>query len=81
MFALIVDSGKHISIDALADAVLALSGVELAICREKSRVGDIKDSYADISKAKHVLGYKPQISLNNGLRLLLKEGSDVKTVG
>lgn len=35
--------------------------------------GDIKDSYADISKAKEFLGYAPKVSLKEGLRNLLNE--------
>ena len=40
---------------------------------EKPRAGDIKDSYADISKAKRLLGYEPKVSLREGLLMLLKE--------
>ena len=32
------------------------------------RPGDIRRSWADISKAKNVLGYEPQLSLEDGLR-------------
>jgi UDP-N-acetylglucosamine 4-epimerase len=32
-----------------------------------SRVGEIKDSFADISKTKRVLGYSPEISLAEGI--------------
>ena len=35
--------------------------------------GDIKDSYADITKAKKFLGYEPKVSLRDGLRALLEE--------
>jgi len=37
------------------------------------RIGDIKDSCSDILEAKKVLGYKPQVLLRDGLRILLKE--------
>jgi len=40
---------------------------------EKPRAGDIKDSYADISKAKKLLGYEPRVCLRDGLRVLLEE--------
>lgn len=33
----------------------------------KYRVGDIRHCYADISKARRVLGYEPQVSLEEGL--------------
>jgi dTDP-L-rhamnose 4-epimerase len=33
----------------------------------KYRVGDIRHCFADISKARQVLGYEPQVSLEEGL--------------
>jgi nucleoside-diphosphate-sugar epimerase len=36
------------------------------------RMGDIRHSYADISKARKVLGYNPKVSLENGLAKLVK---------
>lgn len=68
-----VGSGKPTSINMLAKTVLELAGVDLMIRYEKSRVGDIKDIYADISKAKKLLGFEPKVSLRDGLRLLLEE--------
>ena len=68
-----VGSGKPTSIKTLAKTVLDLAGKNLEIKYEKSRTGDIKDSYADISKAKKLLGYAPKVSLSDGLRALMKE--------
>ena len=68
-----IGSGKPTSIDELAKTVLELAGVDLEIRYEKSRAGDIKDSYADISKAKKLLGYEPKVSLKAGLQALLEE--------
>jgi UDP-glucose 4-epimerase len=68
-----VGSGKPTSINELAKTILELAGVDLEIRYEKPRAGDIKDSYADISKAKKFLGYEPKISLRDGLRVLLEE--------
>jgi len=68
-----IGSGKPTSINELAKTVLELVGVDLKICYEKSRAGDIQDSYADISKAKKFLGYEPKVSLRDGLQALLEE--------
>jgi UDP-glucose 4-epimerase len=68
-----IGSGTPISISELAKTVIELSGADLAISYEKPRFGDIKDSYADISKAKKLLGYTPKISLKDGLKSLLDE--------
>ncbi|MGD0644417.1 MAG: SDR family NAD(P)-dependent oxidoreductase [Candidatus Bathyarchaeia archaeon] len=68
-----VGSGKPTSINELAKTILALAGVDLMIRYEKPRAGDIKDSYADISKAKKLLGYAPHVCLRDGLWALLEE--------
>ncbi len=68
-----IGSGKPTSINELAKTVLDLTGVDLKIRYESSRAGDIRNSYADISKAKKLLGYEPKNSLRAGLRALLEE--------
>jgi UDP-glucose 4-epimerase len=68
-----IGSGKHTSINELAKTIMELAGVNSEISYEKSRSGDIKDSYADISKAKMLLGYEPKVSLRDGLQSLLEE--------
>ncbi len=67
-----VGSGKPTSVNELAKTILELADVDLDICYESSRVGDIKDSYADISKAQKYLGYAPKVSLRDGLCVLLE---------
>ncbi len=52
-------------------AVMAESDPEVAavaIAHAPERVGDIRDSLADVSKAKEQLGYFPEVSLSEGLR-------------
>jgi len=68
-----VGSGIPTSINELAKTMLELAGLDLDIRQEEYRVGDIKYSYADISKAKKFLGYVPMVTLREGLRTLLKE--------
>ncbi|MCW3995877.1 MAG: SDR family NAD(P)-dependent oxidoreductase [Candidatus Bathyarchaeota archaeon] len=68
-----IASGKPTSINELAKTLLELTGTDLEVIYESPRTGDIKDSYADISKAKKLLGYKPKVSLPDGLRDLLKQ--------
>jgi len=70
--------GKPTSVYELAQTVLALVGLDAAISYEKPRLGDIKDSYANISKAEKLLGYTPAVSLVNGLRALLEEKVVIK---
>jgi UDP-glucose 4-epimerase len=66
-----IGSGKPTRICDLAKTVLQLTGVRSKICYEKPRSGDIKDSYADISKVQKLLNYNPKVSLRDGLRELL----------
>jgi len=68
-----VGSGKPTSINELAKTILELAGVDLEIFHESSRAGDIKESYADVSKARKFLGFEPKVSLRDGLSVLLEE--------
>jgi UDP-glucose 4-epimerase len=68
-----VGFGEPTSIDDLAMVVLDLMGSEVEVVHDEPRLGDIKFSYADISKAEKLLGYKPTISLRDGLCTLLAE--------
>jgi UDP-glucose 4-epimerase len=68
-----IGSGNAISINELAETILELSGAETTVSHAAPRAGDIKNSYADISKAKKLLGYQPKFSLKKGLAALLAE--------
>jgi UDP-glucose 4-epimerase len=66
-------SGKEITINELANCVIKVTEhPDSAIAHEISRPGDVLRLCADSSKAKNLLGFEPEISLENGLRLLLE---------
>jgi UDP-glucose 4-epimerase len=67
--------GEPTSINELAKTFLELSGLDLKISNEAAREGDIRQSYADTSKAKLLLGYTPKVCLRKGLYNLLFEKS------
>jgi len=68
-----VATGKQTTINQLAQALLNLTGkTSLQPTHTEPRQGDIKHSYADISKAKRVLGYEPKITLKEGLNALVE---------
>jgi nucleoside-diphosphate-sugar epimerase len=45
-----------------------LVGGNLTPVYEESRQGDVRDSQADITKARELLGYQPTVSFEEGLR-------------
>ena len=66
-------TGRPTRIDELAKTIIDLGGAKsLEPELQPARPGDIKDSYADISLAKKVLGYKPEVSLEDGLREIIE---------
>jgi UDP-glucose 4-epimerase len=64
-------TGREVSINELARMMLSISGYDLEIEYSDPRPGDIKRSYADTRKAEKILGFKPKISLEEGLKQLL----------
>lgn len=66
-----IGTGKPTSINELAELVLKISGKKLEIKHEAPREGDIRESCADISKARKELGYKPKVTLEKGLKELI----------
>ncbi len=63
-------TGESTTISELAQTIIDLYGKPLKTVYEPERPGDIKYSYADISSAKNLLGYKPKVSLRDGLEEL-----------
>lgn len=68
-----IASGKSISINELANLIIKLSGLDLEPLYSDARPGDIRQSRADISRAREALGFEPSIDLEEGIRRLLKE--------
>ena len=66
-----IGSGKPTSINELAKTILQLTGADVEIQHKEYRAGEIRDSYADISKARKFLGFEPKVSLKEGLKVLL----------
>lgn len=62
-----IASGKMFSIKELADIIIDKTNSNSKIIYEKSRIGDITESLADISLAKEVLNYKPKINFEEGI--------------
>ncbi|MBX2828035.1 MAG: SDR family oxidoreductase [Flavobacteriaceae bacterium] len=59
--------GERISLNTLWDALKNVSEKEIEANYGPPRKGDVRDSLADISKAKQLMDYKPLFSVNDGL--------------
>jgi len=68
-----IGSGKSLSINSLAKFFSKILDRELKIIHSKPRKGDIRHSYADIDKAKKILGWFPKTSIEDGLRRMLEK--------
>jgi len=63
-----VGTGGRVSVNQLAVEVGRLLGrPDLKPVHEPERAGDLKHSFADLSRAKSVLGYQPIVSFEEGL--------------
>jgi nucleoside-diphosphate-sugar epimerase len=62
-----VATGGRISLNMLFENVRQLVGAEVKPRHADPRAGDVKDSQADISKARRILGYQPIVSFEDGL--------------
>jgi UDP-N-acetylglucosamine/UDP-N-acetyl-alpha-D-glucosaminouronate 4-epimerase len=63
-----VATGSRISLNQLFRALRDLIGSSVKVNYGPVRSGDVKDSQADISRAKKLLGYEPLVSFEEGLR-------------
>lgn len=59
---------RRISLSELAETLMEITGSNQPIIYEQPREGDIRDSLADISRAKAAFGYAPEYTLEEGLR-------------
>jgi len=67
-----VAGGEGISLLRLLEELRALSGSPLAPEFRATRAGEVRHSRADISRARQLLGFTPDVSLRAGLRRTLE---------
>jgi UDP-glucose 4-epimerase len=63
-----VAAGAPASVNQVADTIGAILGRPVRKEHREPRAGDIRDSWADLGKAERLLGYRPRIHLEEGLR-------------
>jgi UDP-glucose 4-epimerase len=68
-----VGSGQETSINALARKIGEVTGREVHVLRSSAEGGGISRLVADVSLAQAKLGFRPRVSLDEGLRRVLAE--------
>jgi dTDP-L-rhamnose 4-epimerase len=63
-----VGSGKRLSLLEIAEIVAAEYGGSKPIITGKFRVGDIRHCYANLTRSQQILGYKPEVTFEEGIR-------------
>jgi UDP-glucose 4-epimerase len=63
-----VATGHRVTLKQLLAAVARLLGRPATARHEEPRAGDIRHSLADISLARKLLGYRPVVDFETGLR-------------
>jgi UDP-glucuronate 4-epimerase len=63
-----VASGRSVSLVQAVRSIASLAGADVPSLRRAAQPGDADVTSADLSKARELLGYEPQVGLTEGLR-------------
>lgn len=63
-----IASGTRISINRLAQMMIAISGRDVPVEHGQPRPGDVRDSLAEIGAAREAFGFNPSVDLATGLQ-------------
>jgi len=63
-----IGSGANISVKGLAHTIRDIVGVDIDPVYEEARVGDVRESLSDISKARRHLAFEPAYTMEAGLK-------------
>ena len=63
-----IGTGSRITVNGLINMINGILGKEIQPKYEDARPGDIRHSLADCTKAQEMLGYRPRISIMDGLQ-------------
>lgn len=66
-----VGCGQETSVNRLAQQIGAAANVEIVPLHNEMRLGGIRRSVANITRARELLGWEPRVSLDEGLRRLV----------
>jgi len=63
-----IGGGSRITLNGVIEIIKEIAGRELEVVYEAKQKGDVRHTMADMTKAKEKLGYKPKVSIEDGLR-------------
>jgi UDP-glucose 4-epimerase len=72
-WAMNIGCGERIALNSVLDMARELLDIHIPAEHRESRAGDVRDSLADISRAKKLLGYTPKVGFSEGLQRTLQE--------
>lgn len=76
-----VGNGKPLIIQSIAEILARLLGVDIAPKMTQAfRKGDVRHCYADISKAKKMLGWEPKVSFEEGMKELIAWSKNAEAI-
>jgi nucleoside-diphosphate-sugar epimerase len=65
-----IGGGSRVSLKEVFDLIARVSGRPVQIDRQESQKGDMRDTYADTTRARADLGFAPSVTLEEGLRAM-----------
>lgn len=63
-----IGCGEHITLNELIRLLEEILGIKANVNYATSKAGDVRHSLADITRARHLLGYEPKVMVKEGLR-------------
>ena len=63
-----IGCGQHITLNELICLLEEIAGVKAEVNYTAAKVGDVRHSLADITRARNLLGYEPRVMVREGLR-------------
>ena len=70
--ALNIGSGRKVSVNELVDLLEKYSKRKVKRVYVEKHVGDVPATHADISKARQLLGYKPKVDIEEGIKRFIE---------
>ena len=61
-------SDRGVRLDRMIEVIEAAVGKTALIDRQPDQVGDVKQTWADLSRSRQALGYAPEVEFTDGIR-------------